>query len=284
MKKIKATFNDQGRTLFKFLIKYLNNVPLSKIEKLFRLKDVKINGKRTNDKKYKIKENDLIEIYGIDNQLMNSSFINENSYSNIIRNFEIIYEDKNILIINKDEKTAIHSEENSLDFQVLKYLKFKQIDSFIPSHIGRIDKNTSGIVVYAKNYNSLVQLKEKQSFFEKIYIFKSDIIINEKTKTSFYLEKDDKKRKMKVVEKSKDLAITEFFMENNKKLAKLITGKKHQIRVTLSKMGFPIYGDKKYGGKKDFRLFLHSYRIKFNNLTDELDYLNNKEFICFPKW
>ncbi|WGI36526.1 pseudouridine synthase family protein [Mesomycoplasma lagogenitalium] len=283
MKKIIATFNDQNRTLYKFIIKHFNKVPLSKIEKIFRKKDIKVNGTKTNNKKYLVMENDVVEIYGLDEKLENSNKINLLN-SNLKIDFNVIYEDKNILIVNKKNNIAIHGEDNCLDNQVLQYLKFIQNSSFVPSHIGRIDKSTSGIVVYAKNYHSLVQLKEKQSNFDKIYIFKSDIKIDKEFQVSYFLEKDDKKMKMKVVEKSNELAITDFYEQSGKKYAKLITGKKHQIRVSLSKLGFPIYGDKKYGGKKEKRVYLHSHILKFKNLNGELKYLNEKEFICYPKW
>ncbi|MGZ9414140.1 pseudouridine synthase [Mycoplasma sp. 5370] len=282
MRIIKATLNDEGRRLYKFIIKYFNKVPLSKIEKLFRLKDIKINGKRSNDKKYIIRVNDEIQVYGLNEEKINQEFTTTNNSKE--KNFSIIFEDKNILIVNKEENIAIHSEDNCLDLQILKYLNFKQKDSFIPSHIGRIDKKTSGIVIYAKNYKALVELKEKQKKFEKIYIFKSDIKIDNKFTSSLFLEKDETKQKMKVVKNSNILAITEFFSENSKKYARLITGKKHQIRVTLSHLGFPIYGDTKYGGKKNFRVFLHSHRIKFKDLSGDLSYLNDKEFISYPKW
>lgn len=275
----KATKNDAQRTLFKFLVKTLDNVPISKIEKIFRKNDVKVNGNRKIDKKYLVQENDEIIIYGIEQESKKIDFSNKQ----IIINFHKIYEDNNILIVNKKANVSIHSEENCLDEQVLHYLKAKKEDSFLPSHISRIDKATSGIVVYAKNYATLRQMVEKQKHFEKIYILKSDFPFENKI-VEFYLKKDEKKQKMIVDANSGELSKTQFFTENYKKYARIFTGKKHQIRVSLSKLGFPIYGDKKYGGKKAERLFLHSYRIKFLNLDGELKYLNDKEFISYPKW
>ncbi|VEU59675.1 pseudouridine synthase [Mesomycoplasma neurolyticum] len=282
MKKFIATDNDAGKTLFKFLTKVLNNVPLSKIEKIFRKKEIKINQQKTNNKKYIVQKNDEILVYSLDEKKFNQKFIEFDK--NLVYNFDILYEDENILIISKKINVAIHSEANSLDNQVLSYLNFAQTNSFCPSHIGRIDKATSGIVVYAKNYKSLVELKKKQKFFQKIYCFKSTINLEKPIKISLKLEKNEKLKKMVVSEKSKTIATTFFYQEKSEKYAKLITGKKHQIRVTLAHLKHPIEGDLKYGGRKSSRLFLHSWKIKFLNLENELKYLNNKEFIDEKQW
>ncbi|MBN3535055.1 RluA family pseudouridine synthase [Mycoplasma procyoni] len=281
MKTLIATLNDEGRTIYKYLLKMFPDLPLSKIEKLFRKKDIKINNQRTNDKKYCLKKGDVIVIYGIVDEAIKSK---ETVHKATEINFKVIYEDENVLVVDKKQNVAVHSEENSLDDQVLKYLKFKQKDSFVPSHIGRLDKSTSGLMVYAKNYSSLVEMKEKQSNFKKIYVFKSDIVLEKQQKVSFFLDKNEEKHKMKVVDKPGLLAETIFFAENGKKYAQLITGRKHQIRVSLSKLGYPILGDKKYGGRKSHRVFLHSHRLQFKGLSGNLEYLNNQEFISYPDW
>ena len=121
--KFRATKNDEGRTLFKYLIKQLNNVPLSVIEKLFRIKDIKVNGKRTNDKSYILKEEDKIFVYGV-NEIKIDNFVETKI------EFKVIYEDKNILVIDKPINISMHGFSNCLDNQVLTYLQYKQKDSF----------------------------------------------------------------------------------------------------------------------------------------------------------
>ncbi|WP_033161471.1 pseudouridine synthase [[Mycoplasma] collis] len=282
MQKFIATENDDGRTLFKFLIKTLNKVPKSKIEKIFRLKEIVINSKRNNNKNYLIKNGDEIIVYGLDKSKINNVFFkskNQKKYD-----FKILYEDQNILVVSKSQNIAIHSEINCLDKQILNYLNFQQKDSFIPSHVNRIDKKTSGIMVYAKNYQSLVELKNKQKFFEKIYLFESDIVLNKSINVFLNLKKDEKNQKMIVIKKSNIVAKTIFYQENGRKFAKLITGKKHQIRVSLEYLNNPVKGDLKYGGTKAKRLFLHSWKIKFLNLENNLEYLNNKEIIDEIQW
>lgn len=275
--KFKATKNDEGRSLYKYLIKQLNNVPISKIEQLFRKKDIKVNEKRTSNKTYSIGENDEIIIYGIDN------YKSEKKYLTKI-NFKVIYEDENILIINKPYNLSMHGFDDCLDNQVLTYLNFEQKDSFKPASIGRLDKTTSGLVVYAKKYKALVQLNNNINKFEKFYILKSDFQWYFK-KVTFYGRKNKKNFNMDLFDTKPGIKMeTIFIKDKNKRYAKILTGKKHQIRLTLKKLGFPIYGDRKYGGKIDKRVYLHSYKIIFHNLSDELKYLNDNQFICEIKW
>ena len=119
--KLKASKNDEGRTLFKFLVKNLNNVPVSAIEKVFRLKDVKVNGIKTNNKSYSVVNNDDIWIYGLEDVKKNVTYQTK-------IDFKVIYEDKNILVINKPINVSMHGFNDSLDNQVLSYLNYKQTD------------------------------------------------------------------------------------------------------------------------------------------------------------
>ena len=256
----------------------LNNVPISRIEKLFRLRDIKINGIRTNDKQYKLKLGDEIIVYGL------NDLFKENIESKVEINFSVIYEDKNLLIIDKAKNVAIHSEENCLNEQVLKYLNYKKNSSFVPSSIGRLDKKTSGLILYAKNYKTLVEFEEKQKYFGKVYQFVSDYNIPDKKIVTIRIKKDIANEKMVVDSKFGVQAKTAFWIDGNRKYAQILTGKKHQIRVTLQNMGFPILGDTKYGGKRARRMFLHSYSITFHNLSEDFSEYNEQIFICSPHW
>ncbi|QJB71025.1 pseudouridine synthase family protein [Mycoplasma sp. 1654_15] len=289
MLEIIAKENDHGRTLLKFVSKTLENYSIFQIEKLFRKKEIKVN-KKAQSKKYIIQKNDVIHIYT--NEKLDKLKIQEQekqSKKYIPRKikfyFDVVYEDENILVLNKHINVAVHDGVWSLDNQVLKYLKTQKINSFVPSHVGRLDKATSGLIIYAKNYFSLVELNKKQNFFLKYYIFQSDIEIKKEFEVKINIEKNDKLKKMQVSNKKKSItAITKFFNVDNFKVAQIITGKKHQIRLTLEHLGFPIYGDTKYGGRKNKRLFLHSYKIICLNLEGKLKYLNNKTFINLPNW
>ena len=277
-KTLIAKNNDVNRSLFKYLVIMLNNVPISRIEKLFRLKDIKVNGIRTNDKQYKLKLGDEIIVYGL------NDLFKENVESKVEINFSVIYEDKNLLIIDKAKNVAIHSEENCLNEQVLKYLNYKKNSSFVPSSIGRLDKKTSGLILYAKNYKTLVEFEEKQKYFDKVYQFVSDYNIPDKKIVTVRIKKDITNEKMVVDSKFGVQAKTAFWIDGNRKYAQILTGKKHQIRVTLQNIGFPILGDTKYGGKRARRMFLHSYSITFHNLSEDFSEYNEQIFICSPHW
>ncbi|UUM19939.1 MULTISPECIES: RluA family pseudouridine synthase [unclassified Mycoplasma] len=282
MIEIIATKNDSTRSVFKILQKYFPNLPLSKIEKIFRKKDIKVNGNRKIDKNYKVNQGDVITVYGI----FDPQETDESNIKIFNNQLDILYEDENILIINKPNGIAVHGEENSLDNQVLGYLNFQKIDSFTPSHVGRLDKDTSGIILYGKNYLSVKILNQTHHKFIKKYQFLSDFTPNNQ-RIKLYFYKDDQAQKTKISPKPKDNSkegVTQFYFEGNRKIAQIITGRKHQIRLTLKYLNAPIYGDKKYGGKKAERLMLHSWYLKLQGLSGELSYLNNKEFWSPIKW
>ncbi|MHA3846096.1 pseudouridine synthase family protein [Mycoplasma sp. VS276A1] len=289
MLEIKATKNDAGRTVYKVITKYCSSLPLSRIEKIFRKKDVKINNDRKVTKNQIINKGDLIQIYGI---LENEAEFKLNETSTVKPNFKVLYEDDNILIIDKPAGVEVHSEDNSLDNQVLTYLNFKPVDSFMPSHIGRLDKETSGIILYGKNYSTLSFFNSNPNTLVKKYTFWSNINLDRYTEANpleinLYTIKDEPNKRMKVSPKKlpdSKPSKTLFYMEDGKKIAQLITGRKHQIRATLKYLGYPIYGDKKYHGPNAKRLQLHSYSLKFKNLTGELKYLNNYEVFSLPNF
>lgn len=275
MNKYKATKNDEGRTILKFIQKLFGDVPKSRIERIFRQKDIKINGQRIKDKKYVIKENDEIVIYG----LFTSTEAKRDVKANIT--FKAIYEDDNILVVDKKAGIPVHDDKDSLDNQVLTYLKFKQVDSFVPSHVGRLDKQTSGIMIYGKTYDAVKQLNEANKKLKKIYEFKSNL--DRDITTEYKISHDENYQREKAGDVGKPTK-TKFWIEGNKKYAELITGRKHQIRASLSKLNKPIYGDVKYGGKKADRVYLHSVYLKLNGLKGDLEYLNGQEFWSKPEW
>ncbi|WLP85752.1 pseudouridine synthase [Mycoplasma seminis] len=289
MLEIKATKNDENRTLFKVITKYCSSLPLSRIEKLFRKKDIKVNGERKVEKSYLVQENDLIVIYGI---LEDTATFEPTQVAKSAGTIKILYEDENILIVEKPIGLDVHGEENCLDNQVLAYLNFKMVDSFKPSHIGRLDKDTSGIMLYAKNYATLSTLNAQTECMIKKYTFFSNINLDNYSSkhpmmVKIFTVKDEKNKRMKASPKqlpgSKE-AITLFYMENGRKIAQLVTGRKHQIRLTLKYLGYPIEGDKKYHGASAKRLMLHSFSLKFQDLKGELKYLNNLEIISLPNF
>ncbi|MFV8478018.1 pseudouridine synthase family protein [Mycoplasma sp. VS410B] len=289
MLEIKVTKNDAGRSVFKVISKYCSTLPLSRIEKIFRKKDIKINNDRKITKNQIINEGDLISIYGI---LEDSAEFKEAQVNTAKPNFKVLYEDENILIIDKPTGIEVHGEDNCLDNQVLTYLNFKPVDSFKPSHIGRLDKETSGIILYGKNYQTVSYFNDHSDNLIKKYTFWSNINLEKYTSVNpleitLYSAKDEPNKRMKVSPKkiqNGKITTTLFYMEDGKKMAQLVTGRKHQIRVTLKYLGYPIYGDRKYHGPNAKRLQLHSYSLKFQNITGDLKYLNNYEVFSLPNF
>ncbi|UUM19315.1 RluA family pseudouridine synthase [Mycoplasma sp. 1018B] len=282
-KKYIVTLNNDEKKLLNYLKEIFSNYPLNLIYKIIRKKDVKINGKRTNNEKQKIYFNDIIEIY-FPEEIKNKQKLN---FKNISIDFNIIYEDNNILIVDKPKGISMHSDANNLDLQVLKYLDYndKNNNEFKPSHIGRLDKETSGICLYAKNYYSLAELNKKTKFFDKIYTFKSDYNGPDREINLFiWNNKNNYLEAKETSDKNLTTAKTYIYRKNKIWYAKILTGKKHQIRLSLKTIGFPILGDKKYSGKLSDRLYLHCKTIIFHNLDGKLKYLNKKEFNSKVPW
>lgn len=277
MKTIIASKNDENRTLFKFINKYFINIPKSHIYKLLRNKDIKVNNVRTNDPRYVVKENDVVIIYVKDD-------LNFKTFSMFKLKLEVIFEDDNILIINKPKNLSVHGDDNSLDNAVKTYLYYKPTDSFAPSHVGRLDKETTGLILYAKNYKTLTELNKIQHNINKIYTFLSAKNYAKK-EYEMGVEKAEHLQKMIASEGENNIKTkTILWTEKNNNFAQILTGKKHQIRVLLSHLKDPILGDRKYGGKTRSRLYLHCYKLEFDNIQGFLSYLNKKTIICNPEW
>ncbi|MCN0158061.1 pseudouridine synthase family protein [Mesomycoplasma ovipneumoniae] len=272
--------NQAGQKLIQLVKKLLLNFNYNEIQKLFRNKKIKVNNK-AESQKYLLALGDRVLIFNSKKEVQNQKKIPK-----IKANLKIIYQDSNILIVEKPKDLQVHGGDRNLDLGVWNYLKLEKTDVFMPSHVGRLDKKTSGIILYGLNYKSVVELNKKQKFFEKIYTFESKIKLKKPIKTDLFIRKNDLNKKMEVCKNKVgcQLISTTFFSKNNRNFAILHTGKKHQIRVTLSHLGFPIFGDEKYNGEPKNRLFLHSFSLKFNNLDGFLSYLNGKKFVSKPEW
>ena len=268
--------NDNNRTLFKVITSRIKNVPRSKVESLFRKKDIKVDGKRINNKKFIVLPGMEITIYGVEKHDKSVTTVKHVPVS-----FDVLYEDENILVVNKPKGVSMSEHEKSLDNQVLSYLKIKKITNFQPSSAGRLDKVTSGIVIYGKNADIVRELKANVNKFKKIYYFKSDL--NKDITTTFRISHNEDLKREVCGDEGKETK-TIFKITNREKTAELVTGRKHQIRASLSKLGFPIYGDVRYGGKKAERVYLHHGYSKINGLSDKFENIEGMEFWSKPNW
>ena len=303
MQLLRVKNSDSGQRIDKYIRKYLNNAPLSFIYKLFRKKDIKVNGKRV-DINYILKENDEITIYVSDETLL--EFNNKKVISSSFNEIDIIYEDENILVINKDAGILVHEgeenkKENTLNNDILNYLKnkgeYSENDLFTPSCVHRLDRNTSGLIIAAKTLiasKELLELFKDKDKLKKEYL----TLVHGNTKNEQTIDKPllkNEKDKFVKVDKNGLTAITKFnklISNDDYSLLKvgILTGRTHQIRVHMASINHPVVNDDKYG---DFKLnkdfyntykykyqMLHSYKISFNNINGKLSYLSNKTFIA----
>lgn len=299
--KIEIGTNEAGQRLDKFLRKLLKDVPLSKIFKALRKGDVRVNGKKQKEN-YTLQVDDIVEIKYIQStkEKPEEKFIKVNASG-----MKITYEDANILIVEKWPNILVHPDEKgkepSLTDYVLSYLNEKgdylpeNEVTFTPAPCNRLDRNTSGIVIFGKNFEALRNVNEliREGNVEKYYnalvkgkikdgLYKGYILKNEDANISkIYDEK---------VPNSKEIAMEVKTIQTNSAYSlleiDLITGRSHQIRAHLSYLGAPVIGDSKYGDKKlnsffenKFGLnyqYLYAYKLIFRNTTGKLEYLNNK--------
>jgi len=309
MKEYLVSKFEEGQTLEKFIKRHLESAPLSFIYKLFRKKDIKVNDKRSNDRKYVVKENDNIKVYITDSQIEEfEKRFDHVSYDSL--KDKIVYEDENIIIINKPKGLlVIRNNANgiSLDNIVKSYFcatnNVKEGD-FVASPCHRIDRNTSGLIIFGKNVKTMQILMN--AFKDRDGIHKSYLaLVNGATlkegriDTPLYKNADTGMVYPLSISEGGKTAITlykvkESFKDYTLLDIDLLTGRTHQIRAHMLSINHPLVGDPKYGDfkvnktfEKKYRIssqFLHAYKITFGKLEEPLSYLEGKTFVAsLPK-
>ena len=308
MKQIIIKKNDANQRIDKYLKKLLCNAPSSFIYKMLRKKNIKINGVKVNEK-YILKENDVLEMFLYEDKFQ--EFTKEKDIYSLKKEFKVLYEDKNILVVNKPAGLLVHGDANeninTLSHQVLSYLKNKgeletdRESTFMPGPVHRLDRNTSGIVIFGKTLNALQDLNEmmkKRHHIEKTYMTICAGKLKEKQELIGYVKKIDNEDRVQFVKKDDpDALLMKTIVEpirNNQKFSlvkvHLVTGRMHQIRIHLASINHPVIGDRKYGDfhlnkvlKQEYGLnnqLLHAYKICFKEPFGCLSYLKGKEIIC----
>ncbi len=280
MKELIVTKKYNNKKLDKFLKDNLQNLSNNLFYKTLRKKDIKINGKRVSEN-VTVFENDKIQVY-ISDTLLEGSV-----------NLDIIYEDKNILLINKPINIEV-TGKNSLTDVVHRLYKLQE---FLPMPCHRLDRNTSGLILFAKNQTALDILldKFKHHEIEKHYLAlvygvpkkKSERLISylfkDSSKSLVYISDVPKKGYLKIIT---SYSLIESINNTSLLDVEIETGRTHQIRAHLSYIGLPIIGDGKYGINEINKKFkaktqkLVSYKLKFSFIKDSgiLNYLNGKSF------
>lgn len=297
MKSVTISSKDEGQRVDRFIMKTFDRLPKSLMFKEIRKKNIKVNRKRCTAEQI-LNEGDVLDLYLGDDVL----HIKEKYYDFLKASSEldIIYEDNNIILLNKKAGILCHPDgkdyTDNLVARLKRYLYEKgewspDTSSFTPSLANRIDRNTGGIVIGAKNSQALklINDKIKNREIEKYYLTVVHGKMPKKSEVlTAYLTKDEKKNMVTVTDSqtpgSKQIitqyTVLDYYEDASLLEIHLMTGRTHQIRAHLAHIGHPLYGDGKYGiDKGRYRQALYSYKLKFN-FTDEnaLSYLNTKVF------
>jgi 23S rRNA pseudouridine955/2504/2580 synthase len=306
VKEIIIGQNDAGQRLDRFVSKAVPLLPASLLQKYIRLKRIKVNG-RGADRAYKLTPGDTLQLYINDEFFERPS--EENAYLRITKpDLDIVYEDENILLVCKKAGQLCHSDEEgnaagTLIAHIQAYLYLsgswrpREENAFTPALCNRIDRNTSGIVIAAKNAEALRILNEKirlREIDKYYYAAVHGRVSPPSGRLEGYLFKDAAKNQVYISEKSIPGSKTAILEYRTVKTAgalsllecRLITGRTHQIRAQLAHAGYPLLGDGKYGREKLNRQYgessqaLCSWRLVFSFKSDggALEYLNGKEF------
>ena len=311
MIKITITPNEADQRLDRFLKKYFKRASLSAIYKMIR-KDIKLNGKRAKEDTM-LRDGDELSLYMTEEKMAElTAPIKKNSAK---RQFKIAYEDNNILIVDKPKGLLTHGDshekKNTLVNQVCGYLQEKgeylpsREKTFVPSPVNRLDRNTTGLVIFGKNAAALRMLTRvirDREHIEKYYLtivcgkLDKEMILDDRLVkdhdtniSSVVPAHDEKGNGAADFDEGKDAMthVKPLVAGNKFSLVevRIFTGRTHQIRVHLANAGFPLAGDIKYGDRKVNEYLkkhgittqlLHAYRLRFADMPEEAAEIDGK--------
>lgn len=311
MKSFTIRANDSDQRLDKFIHKTVPNLPQSLLYKYIRTKRIKVNNKRA-EISTRLNVGDIVDMY------INDEFFEKTEkqydFMKASKNLDIIYEDDNIMLLDKKAGVLCHPDDreyiDTLIGRVKRYLYEKgeydpdEENSFVPSLVNRIDRNTGGMVIATKNAESLRILNDKMKQRELHKYYLCVVIGCPKQKSGIlegWLLKDESKNTVKVLKNevygAKSIKTKYKVLDTVDGLSlvdiELLTGRTHQIRAHMSSIGCPLLGDGKYGKNQSNKKFggykkqlLYSYKLEFDFTTDAgiLNYLNKTSFEVNDVW
>lgn len=313
MKSFEIKANDAGQRLDKFIRKGMPNLPQSLMYKYIRKKRIKVNNKRAEISTI-LQVGDVVDMYINDEFFVKPE--TRYDFTGAPSKLDILYEDENIMLLDKKAGLLCHPDDreyvDTLITRIKKYLYEKgeykpdEENSFTPALVNRIDRNTGGIVIAAKNAESLrimnAQMKLRTNLKKFYLCVCHGIMERDSGLLEGYLLKDEKKNNVKILkhpcEGAKEIRTKYKVLgrDYDKQLSlvevELMTGRTHQIRAHFASIGHPLLGDGKYGTNKlnkDFgyrKQCLYSYKLVF--MFDEsagiLSYLHSREFEVKDVW
>ncbi len=297
--------NDAGQRLDRFVAKNLPLLPPALLQKYIRLKRIKVNG-RGSKRDARLEAGDILQLY------INDEFFDkpseENMFLTVFRpKLSIVYEDENLLLADKRPGMVVHADETEKVDTLINHIQAylyqkrewdpKQENAFAPALCNRIDRNTGGIVIAAKNAETLRILNEKIRAHEVEKSYLCVTVGRPKPpagKIEGFLRKDEERKQVtfyhRPVPGGKTAVTLYQTLETRGPLSlvecRLLTGRTHQIRVSMAAIGCPLLGDGKYGDgavNRDYhetKQALYSYKLSFPFPTDAglLGYLRGREF------
>lgn len=302
MQEVKIGKNEAGQRLDKFLFKFFKEAGSGFIFKQLRKKNIVLNNKKATGKEI-LELDDSVKIYMKDETI--DKFKGDSSFKMTSSDIDVVYEDENVIIVNKPAGVLSQKAEDSdisINEMIISYLldngslMESDLETFKPGICNRLDRNTSGLVIAGKTLKGLQVMSEviKNRDVDKYYLAVVNGTVNEGMDIDGYLVKDEETNKVTI---SKDDNCGERIETSFEPIdygegvtvleVKLITGKTHQIRAHLASIGYPIIGDLKYGDKfinkkysKIKSQLLHAWILKFYDLPEGFEGLANKEIMA----